>query len=309
MQISFNEVIEEYLEYLEIKTKKSSFRSIKNRITNHILPYVKDYNIYDFKAKDYLQWQIKINKLNYKFKYKSTLHTCFVTLLNFCITFYDLNTNVASKVGNFKNNEIKEKGNIWSIDEFNKFINVVDNKTYNVLFKLLYFTGVREGEALALTFNDIDFDKKTLTINKTATRFFENGKRILSNPKTNKSNRIICLDDLLLKEIFDLKNELKKTYKNFSNDYFIFGGIKTIPPTTLTRYKNKYCDLANVKQIKIHEFRHSHACLLFKNNVPIDEIAYRLGHEKISMTMDIYLKNISIDEKRVLSTLNSLRLN
>ena len=308
MNITFNDAIYNYLNYIKIKSKNSSYRCIKNRIINHILPYVKEYNIYDFKAKDYLQWQININKLNYKFKYKSTLHTCFVTLLNFCITFYDLNTNVASKVGNFKNNDIENNGMIWTIEEFKKFINVISDTVHKVFFKFLFFTGCRLGEALALTFNDIDFDKKTLTINKTATRFFENNKRVLNNPKSKSSIRTISINTNLITELLRLKQYYKKIYKNFNNNYFVFGGLDPIPFTTITRYKNIYCELANVKQIKIHEFRHSHACLLFQNNVPIDEISYRLGHSKISMTMDIYLKYLPKKEKRVLETLNSINI-
>lgn len=70
--------------------------------------------------------------------------------------------------------------------------------------------------------------------------------------------------------------------------------------------KNYYCKKANVKQITIHEFRHSHACLLFKNNVPIEDVSHRLGHSTISMTMDVYLKYLPHNEKRVISTLNSI---
>ena len=90
---------------------------------------------------------------------------------------------------------------------------------------------------------------------------------------------------------------------------FIFGGNDSISFTTLERKKNYYCKLAKVKQIKIHEFRHSHACLLFKNKIEIEDISYRLGHSSISMTMDTYLKYLPKNEKRVISTLNQLRLN
>ena len=89
----------------------------------------------------------------------------------------------------------------------------------------------------------------------------------------------------------------------------MFGGINSIPFTTLKRKKDKYCDLANVKRIKIHEFRHSHTCLLYENKVPIQDISKRLGHTDISITMGTYLKNLPRKEKRVISTLNSIRLN
>ena len=82
--------------------------------------------------------------------------------------------------------------------------------------------------------------------------------------------------------------------------------IFSISFTQLKRIKDKYCKLANVKQIKIHEFRHSHACLLFQNNVEIENISNRLGHANISMTMNTYLKYLPKNEKRVIKLLDSL---
>lgn len=305
MKITFEKAVEEYLKFVKLKRKQTSYRNISNRINNHILPYFKNKNIYEFTTFDYLNWQSIINDKGFKFRYKQTLHRCFVTFLNYCIDFYDLKINVASKVGNFNNDDIEDSGNIWTIEEFNNFINVVDDPIYKTLFDLLFFTGLREGEALALTFNDIQEDK--IIINKTTTRFFENNKRIITKPKTKSSIRTIVIDKKLSEEIFFLKKYYKSNYNNYNDNFYIFGGNKTIPPTTLTRNKNKYCEIAKVKKIKIHEFRHSHACLLFQNNVPIDEISYRLGHSKISITTDTYLRFIPKNEKRVLQTLNSIR--
>ncbi len=309
-KITFEEAIKEYKKFLLLKRKKSSIRSINNRIDNYILPYFRNYYVDELTIKKYINWQTIIEEKGFQYSYKSTLHTCFVTFLNYCIKFYSLNKNVASIVGNFKNHEIKKKEIIWNIDEFNQFIKVVDNITYNVLFKLFYFTGLREGEALALTWEDIDLNNNYIYINKTATRFFDKkGNRIMNNPKTEKSNRIISIDNKLERELKDLKSYYKNKYNKFNEKFFVFGGTKTIPATTLTRYKNKYCDLANVNRIAIHKLRHSHAILLYQNNVPIDEISNRLGHSKISMTTDCYLKYLPKNEKNVITTLNSLRLN
>lgn len=99
--------------------------------------------------------------------------------------------------------------------------------------------------------------------------------------------------------MFYLINQL---FHKFRNNYFIFD----ISFTQLKRKKDNYCNLAGVKQIKIHEFRHSHACLLFTNNIKIEDISYRLGHSSISMTMTTYLKYIPKNEKRVLETFNSI---
>lgn len=307
-KILFDNAINDYLNYVKLKDKMTSYRNISNRINNHIYPYFKGKYIDEITKKDYINWQIHIDNKNYKIKYKETLHICFATFLNYCMKFYNLNENIATKVGNFKNKDYEEDtGQIWSLEEFEKFIQVVDNPIYHCLFNLLYFTGLRMGEALALTFNDIDFLNNQILINKTTTRFFNKNKRIITNPKTKKSIRKISIDSNLKNEILKLKDYYIIKYNNSQKNYYIFGGIKTIPPTTLTRYKNNYCKIANVKQIKIHEFRHSHACLLFNHDVPIDEISYRLGHANISMTTNIYLRYLPKKENKVIETLNSLR--
>lgn len=309
MNITFEQAIESYLKFVSIKNKKSSFRSIESRIRTNILEYVKDKNIYDFNCFDYIEWQTKINKKNYCYKYKSTLHNCFVIFLNYCIKFYGLEKNVASDVGNFKNENIdKDNGHIWTYQEFSKFINVVDDFEYNIFFKFLFFTGCRLGEATGITFNNIDFENNKIYIGNNATRFFENGKRVITTPKTKKSMRTISIDNKLIDECKKLKEYYITKYDDFNNNFFLFGGKQSFAPTTITRKKDNWCKIANVERIKIHEFRHSHACLLFQNNVPIDEISHRLGHSTISMTMDVYLRFIPKDEKRVIDTLNCLRL-
>lgn len=304
--MGFKEASIDYFNFLKIKLKNSTYQINTRKINLYIVSQFENTDIYKFSTKDYIKWQIFIESFGFSYNYKSSLHYLFSEFLNFCINFYEIKENVAIKVGNFRNDEIQKCGNVWSYDEFKQFIDKVDNRIYHALFNLLFFTGLRKGEALALTFNDIDFYNKKISINKTITRYLnKNNERIITTPKTKSSIRNISLDDKLIKEL----NNLKTHYQNYNDSMFVFGGEKAISFTSLERKKNFYCDIANVKKIKIHEFRHSHACLLFKNKIEIEDISYRLGHSSISMTMDTYLKYLPKDEKRVISTLNSLRLN
>jgi len=306
MYISFESAINDYLIYLNHKLKCTTYEINNRKIKLYILSYFKNKNIFDLTTKDYLNWQLYIDDFNFKYHYKSSIHYCFTCFLDYCMIFYNLPSNVARKVGNFRNDEVNLFGNIWTLEEFNSFISVVDSKVYNVLFRLLFFTGLRKGEALALTWNDINFDNKTILINKSITRLYKNGERIVTSPKTRQSIRIISIDDNLFNDIVELYDYYKNDNVNFNLNYYVFGGSSSISFTTLERNKNKYCDKAKVKQIKIHEFRHSHACLLFQNNIPIEDISYRLGHSTLSITMDTYLRYLPRDEKRVVTTLNSL---
>lgn len=302
----FSDVTSKYLDFIKLKNKPQSFRTIKNLIVNYLEPFFKDKKIQNITAEDYLNFQISIEKQKFSFAYKKNLHFCAVEFFNYCIKFDYIEKNVASAVGNFKNNyQIEKKVDFFTLEEFNKFINVADNTVYKILFDVLFFTGIRIGEALALTFED--FNNDYLTINKTISKEFYNGKRAVTLPKTKKSIRTILIDSKLSEEINALHEYYNKTFNCVNQNFYIFGGIKPLSNTTVERYKNKYCDLANVKRIRIHDFRHSHATLLISNNVPISAVTERLGHSNISTTLNVYTHFVKEDEKRVINTLNSLR--
>ena len=71
------------------------------------------------------------------------------------------------------------------------------------------------------------------------------------------------------KELIELKEYYTRELKKFNDNLFVFGANKPLAPTTIERRKNKYCEMAGVKQIRIHDFRHSHASMLLSANIPI----------------------------------------
>ena len=104
-------------------------------------------------------------------------------------------------------------------------------------------------------------------------------------------------------------NNLKKYYKSkfgyYTNDYFIFGGVKPLAPTTIDRYKSIACKKANLRSITQHQFRHSYATYLISNGIPLNVVSKMLGHSNIDTTARIYVQQDLSQEKRVLRTLNS----
>ena len=186
--------------------------------------------------------------------------------------------------------------------EFKKFIKCVDNNVYKQFFYLMYFTGTRPGEAIALKFSDLYFNE--ISINKEISEHCINGSRIIDTPKSMSSVREITIDKKLKKSIL----KLKKLYINCDKNYFIFGGIKPLAPTTINRYKLKACKKAKLNPIKLHEFRHSHASLLYTNNIDLQTIKERLGHSSINTTSNIYVHLTKKHEKRVLRALNLMRI-
>jgi len=112
--------------------------------------------------------------------------------------------------------------------------------------------------------------------------------RELDTPKNQSSIRTLKLNLITIYRFKVLKNMYLKKYGQ-SDDYFVFGGIKPLAPTTIDRCKLKACNKANMNPITQHEFRHSYATRMIKKKKPINEVSKSMGHSTISMTVDVYL--------------------
>ena len=184
-------------------------------------------------------------------------------------------------------NERKKEMKFWTFDEFNKFISVEDDLMYKTFFKTLYFCGLRKGEIRALNWHDIDFKNNTLSVNKGISDNV-NGKRyIISSPKTPTSNRTLPLPKDVINDLKELK-EYYMDFTNFKEEWFVFGGSLPIGDDSIRRRKNNNCKLAGVKEIRIHDFRHSCASLLISQGADITMVAKFLGHSKIDETLNTY---------------------
>lgn len=182
--MNFELAYKEYLNYIEYRQKNQSKRTLKERFDKKIIPFFKNYDIYNIKESDYLKWQNEIEIYNYSNNYKSNLHYLMTNFFDFLIKYYEIKKNIPRIVGNFKlKNEVKQY-NIYTPNEFKKFIKCVDNEVYKQFFNLMFYAGTRPGEAMALKFSDLNHS--ILSINKTID---EHGKREINTPKTVTSIR------------------------------------------------------------------------------------------------------------------------
>ena len=209
-------------------------------------------------------------------------------------------------IDNFKRvNEIKKEMQFFTYDEFQKFISVVDEEDYKLFFEFLYYLGLRQGECTALTWNDINFEKKEVSINKTLTTKLKGQLYTISSPKTSNSYRTLPIPLKLIKSLQNRK-EIAKKKKYFKEEWFVFGDELPFRETTIQMRKNKYCKLAGVKQIRIHDFRHSCASFLINSGASIVLVSKYLGHSKISVTLDTYThlyKNELLEVSNMIDTL------
>ena len=163
----------------------------------------------------------------------------------------------------------------WTQDEFQAFLECVADKEMSYYaFEILYWTGIREGELLALTPEDFNFQKKTLRINKSYQRL--EGEDVITDPKTPKSNRTIVMPDFLADEMEDYISRMYGIEKNER--------IFTISKSYLHHEMDRGAKLAGVKRIRIHGLRHSHISLLINLGFSALAIGERVGHEAVDIT-------------------------
>lgn len=300
----FEEAYEEYKIYASKRHKKQSFDCFVYNFNANILSYFKGKLLVDVNLQSIEDWQDFIYKKNFCNNHNKNLYSMFKSFLSYCHYKYNFDDSFLLEVVPFRMKVETNRKDFYTLREFKKFIKFVDNIIYKRFFEFMFFCGTRPGECMALKFSDLEGNY--ININKTID---EHGKRLLGTPKTASSNRFIKIDKKLKYDLLYLKKYYILKYGSETFDYFIFGGIKPLAPTTINRYKLKACNKAKIRPITLHQFRHSHATFLLNKGIDIHEISKRLGHSKVSTTLDVYTHSDLSQEKRVYDTLNSIRFN
>ena len=189
-----------------------------------------------------------------------------------------------------------KKIDFYSREELTHFLYCVEKEAELkklAFFRLLAFTGARKSEILALNWEDVDFSSNRLNIYKTLA-IGEKGV-IVNTPKTKTSKRIISLDDRTLDILKAWRKEQRKVYFAFgfntshkAQPVFTNQYNRHIRPSSVIYWMRSIAKKYQVREIKIHEFRHTHCSLLFESGATVLEVKERLGHANIEITMNIY---------------------
>ena len=302
--ITFDKLFQEYTEYRRKDMKLQSLNKVITIYKNFEPLY--NVRVNDFDLQKYKQFVVYIESKGYAVEYKNKIVGLLRRLIRYSSKFYNTNDSILNYIENFKDaNKMKKEMQFFTYDEFQKFISVVNEFNYRTFYETLYYLGLRQGEATALTWKDINFTKKEVSINKTLTTKLKGQLYTFSSPKTVNSNRTLPIPDKLLKSYEKLKETAKKK-KYFNEDWFVFGDELPFRETTIQVKKNKYCKQAGVKQIRIHDFRHSCASFLIQHGASIVLVSKYLGHSKISITLDTYThlyENELLEVSKMIDTL------
>ena len=333
---------EQYLRSVELKEKSFSskvtidilYKLLKeeDKINNRKKSYIDTQdNNYNKHIKDYFSKVYDVSKLTYEDIYqfredlreknaKNSDRYLSPNTINKIIILLKKILDVGLRKGYYNDNPVrllkklsieKSKMNFWTMKEFKHFLSLFEKDEYNVelLFTVLFFTGLRLGEALALTWRDVEFPTSTIHVTKSV--YVNKGEEHISSTKTKAGTRRIIINKKLLETLKEWKKEQTERLREFSTDT---GKLQIFQnsPITLTKnsiekqYKKILARDSSLKKIRIHDFRHSHASLLINQGEDYLVVKERLGHASITTTIDTYSHLYPSKQKDLADKLDNL---
>ena len=280
VDMTFASFIDRYTEDMKSRLKENTWSTKEHIIRTKLTPYFGKLRLSSITPQQIITWQNEL--LNYRDAqgqpyspvYLRTIHNQLSAIFNHAVRYYKLRENPCQKAGTMGKKKAREML-FWTKEEYLQFAKAIQDKpmAYHA-FQMLYWCGIREGELLALTPADFDFTRETVTISKSYQRL--NGKDIITEPKTEKSNRTITLPDFLTAE---MQGYIGSLYGIQPDDrIFPFTG------SFLHHEMERGCRLSGVKKIRVHDLRHSAISLLIDMGFSPLAIADRVGHEAIEIT-------------------------
>jgi integrase len=293
---TFSEVYLMWFDNYKNTVKGSTLVRTSRIFKNHLLPQFGKQKIKTIKP---IQVQEYVNSLSKQIKSWNKIIMQLNVIFVYAYKMRIIKENPLEFVIKPKNRPTQENTvNYYTKEELKTFLSCAKTTLpthWYLFFHLLAYTGLRRGEALALTWGDVDFKERTLKINKTVSRNAKNISTVLTT-KTEAGERIIDLDSVTT---YKLK---QWWYKNKNQKYVFFNSKGSfITPSQPIRFLKKVSNTHGIKYISPHGFRHTHCSMLFASGVSIPQVQKRMGHTDVKTTMNIYNHVYREEEKEVVN--------
>jgi len=294
----------------QLSIRHTTRRKDDSNFRAHIEPILGHVRVDRLSIKMLQDWKQQIESKGLSPKTRQGVYGTLRVLLNWAVKNDCIAKNPLLIVGNFQ----KPKVDFYTAEEFKKFIAVAKNHAeeheinhnsiaeweFYVFFSIAFWTGLRKGEIHALRWNDVA--GKTLSVSKSVQQISATNE-ILSPPKSKSSIRTLELPNHLL----DILHQHKERKRHLQGDNGRICGIGLpLVDTAISRKRAMFAELAGVKKIRTHDFRHSHASVLTNAGINIQEIARRLGHAKVEMTWNTYSHLYPREEEKAVGVLDSI---
>lgn len=258
LDMTFGALVELYMADAKARLRPTTYDSKVWIFDKKILPYFRDQNVSDITPAKIRKWQTELMGMGYAPTYLKMINNQMTAVFNYAVQYYGLASNPAMAAGSMGKRNAEEM-DFWTLDEFDQFIAGMDgDPTASTAFNILFWTGMREGELLALTLNDVDFDRSGIHIRRSYTRLHQDD--LIQEPKTPKSRRFIPCPAFLMDMLRDYAGRLYE----YDPTERLFPFTKSWVNDQLKRC----CASTGVKLIRVHDIRHPYVKLRLKNLEP-----------------------------------------
>lgn len=302
--ISFPNLVENYMVDLATRLKPTTMDTKEHIFKTKIVPAFKNLKVHEIDELTIRHWQNEL--LNYRDDkgkpyadtYLKTINNQLSAILNYAMIYYNLSRNAARNAGSIGKAHA-ESMKIWTLDQFEYFLSYEKKEAGRLAFNVLFWTGIREGELLALTVNDFFQNGTDFFLNVDKNYAIAKGKTWVLTPKTDSSKRCIAIPEFLYYEVMDYYGRLYGARPTDRLFYF----TKHYLLSEMKRVSNT----AGIEKIRVHDLRHSHASLLIELGWNILMVSQRLGHEKVETTWQTYAHLYPDKEKMLANQLNVVK--
>jgi len=299
--ILFSSLVNNYMEDMAHRLKPTTIENKWYIIRTKLIPYFANFKICDIDTLKIRKWQNELivyrDKDNkpYSQTYLKTVNNQLSAILNYAVSHYGLSFNPCRTAGSIGKSHAAEM-KFWTQEQYEHFSKSLRKSAMKLAFDILFYTGMREGELLALTPADILPDRK-INISKNYAKV--GGQELFLIPKTDKSQRKISIPESLY---LDIHQYISKLYGITENDRIFY-----FTKSALDKEIKCGAKKLGLEQIRVHDLRHSHASMLINMKVNIKEISERLGHESVKTTWDTYAHLYPDTDKKLAMDLDRLR--
>lgn len=307
--LSFDDIIGEFLAEKKATVKPQTYdREVV--LCKHVSTYIGRIVVSKLNATQFERFRsLLLAEDKWSITYKNKILKQVRSLCEYASRKHNIVNNIPKQYKSFTDPNPPKAMAIFTLDEFNQFVDAVDNEIMKAYFTFLMFTGARMNEANALSWRDIDFEKATCKINKSvvAKTKSKDGLFIITSPKTPNSNRIVPIPKRALERLKTL-HELQAQQDGFTEEWFCFGGKRPLAETSITKTKDAAIKKAGLHRIRVHDFRHSYTSMLV-NNLGVDNIllvSRLLGHASVQETLKTYSHLWQGEVERLASALDKL---
>lgn len=299
--ILFSSLVENYMNDMEHRLKPTTMENKRFIIEGKLLPYFGRLRVCDIDTIKIRKWQNEL--ISYRGEdgkpfsqtYLKTVNNQLSALMNYAVMHYNLAFNPCKAAGSMGKSKADEM-HIWTQEQYEQFSSAIQKSSVKLAFDMLFYTGMRSGELLALTPADI-LPTKRVDINKNYAKV--KGEELFLEPKTPKAKRCISIPDFLYDDIHEYISKLYGIEKGDRIFYFT--------KSALEKEIKRASEKAGLTPIRVHDLRHSHASMLIELGFTPLEIADRLGHESVKTTLDTYSHLYPDKDQKLADRLNQFR--